>query len=84
MDQPTLHYIHSDQGPEQFYGTIQQVSELQDIREARKSHYNIAYQLDCLYKDIEAGKFGPDAKQGMFAQYIRNIKQQFPKPGDSV
>lgn len=50
----------------------------------RQKDYNIALQLDLLYKDIEAGLFGEAAKAGGFATYIRDIKQRYPKPEDSV
>lgn len=77
------HIIHTDEGPLEV-DTIEQVIAIQDAREARRSQYNMALQLDLLYKDIEAGLFGEAAKAGGFATYIRDIKQRYPKPGDSV
>lgn len=80
MDQPQYHIIHTDAGPEKIYGTLRDISLLQDVREARRAHFSIAEQLDLLYKDIEAGRFGDAARQGGFACYVREIKKQFPKP----
>lgn len=45
----------------------------------RKLAYDIPEQLNLLYDDIEAGVFGEEAKTGKFAQYIKAIKQQYPK-----
>ena len=41
---------------------------------------SIGHQLDCLYKDIQAGVFGETAKTGAFASLISSVKQQYPKP----
>lgn len=83
MDEPTYHCLYTDAGPEIVYGTMRDVALLQDAREARRATYCIPLQLDLLYKDIESGVFGEQAKTGMFACYIRDIKKQFPKPKDS-
>lgn len=83
MDEPRYHFIYTDAGPERIFGTMHDVSLLQDTREARKAHYSIAEQLDLLYKDIESGRFGETAKTGGFATYVKSIKEQFPKPKDS-
>ena len=37
-------------------------------------------QLDQLYHDINAGKFGADAKTGEWFVGITNVKTAFPKP----
>lgn len=47
-------------------------------------YYDIGHQLDCLWHDIDRGLFGEAAKTGDFYQWISQIKQQIPKPGDSV
>jgi hypothetical protein len=54
--------------------------ELVLLRTQRRQAYDIAHQLNLLWDDIEAGVFGESAQSGQFAQYIRAIKQQFPKP----
>lgn len=46
----------------------------------RREAYDIAHELNLLVDDIEAGCFGEAAKSGQFAQYVRDIKQRFPKP----
>ena len=41
---------------------------------------SIANQLDQLYHDINAGKFGADAKTGDWFVGISSVKAAFPKP----
>ena len=40
------------------------------------------HQLDMLYNDIEAGKFGEDAKTGSWYLWIKGIKEANPKPAN--
>ena len=40
---------------------------------------NIGEQLDKLYRDINAGKFGADAKTGEWFVGISSVKTNFPK-----
>ena len=40
----------------------------------------ITEQLDQLYHDIEAGKFGADAKTGEWFVGITSVKTTYPKP----
>ena len=40
----------------------------------------ISDQLDLLYHDIEAGKFGDNAKTGDWYVGITSVKNQYPKP----
>ena len=41
---------------------------------------SIGEQLDKLYHDINAGKFGADAKTGEWFVGISSVKTAFPKP----
>ena len=41
---------------------------------------NLKEQLDQLYRDINAGKFGSDAKTGEWFVGISSVKTSFPKP----
>ena len=41
---------------------------------------NFGEQLDKLYRDINAGKFGADAKTGSWFVGITSVKTAFPKP----
>ena len=41
---------------------------------------SIGEQLDKLYRDINAGKFGSDAKTGEWFVGITSVKTAFPKP----
>ena len=41
---------------------------------------SIGEQLDQLYHDINAGKFGSDAKTGDWFVGISSVKTSFPKP----
>lgn len=47
----------------------------------RRINYGSAeQQLNFLYDDIKAGKFGPEAQNGSWFKHIEKIKKQFPKP----
>ena len=41
---------------------------------------DLSSQLEKLFNDIDAGKFGADAKTGEFYTFIKNIKDNNPKP----
>ena len=41
---------------------------------------SISEQLDQLYRDINAGKFGSDAKTGEWFVGITSVKTGYPKP----
>ena len=56
----------------------------QTYASVRLYYYDVATQLDALWHDIDRGVFGETAKTGEFYQYIQRIKQEIPKPGDSV
>ena len=43
-------------------------------------YIDVTEQLDQLYRDINAGKFGADAKTGEWFVGITNVKTAFPKP----
>lgn len=45
----------------------------------RIKEYNISEQLNLLYDDINQGLFGEQAKTGKFFQYIKDIKEKYPK-----
>lgn len=45
----------------------------------RIKEYNISEQLNLLYDDINQGLFGEQAKQGKFFNYIKEIKEKYPK-----
>ena len=44
-----------------------------------KLYAKIADQLDMLFKDIDAGLLGEDAKTGQFYQSIKSVKEAHPK-----
>lgn len=45
----------------------------------RKSYYpTVTKQLDMLYHDIDAGKFGADAKTGSFYLARKAVKDKYP------
>lgn len=51
------------------------------VGNATTSGYDtITNQLDQLYRDINAGKFGADAKTGEWFVGITSVKTAFPKP----
>ena len=43
-------------------------------------YISLTEQLDQLYHDIDAGKFGADAKTGNWFVGISSVKTSFPKP----
>ena len=43
-------------------------------------YISLQNQLDQLYHDINAGKFGADAKSGEWFVGITSVKTSFPKP----
>ena len=43
-------------------------------------YIEVTEQLDQLYRDINAGKFGADAKTGEWFVGISSVKTAFPKP----
>jgi len=63
--------------PEIMY-KIHQITEYSNNRISEYNNYG--HQLDKLYDDIEAGKFGEDAKTGSWYLWIKAIKDANPKP----
>jgi len=62
---------------------VAKVDELNGYTHARQNQYQIIVeQLDMLFKDIDAGKFGNDAKTGSWYLEIKKIKDDNPKPAD--
>ena len=53
-------------GDRQTYGTV--------------TYPGMSEQLDQLYRDVAAGKFGADAKTGEWFVGISSVKTAFPKP----
>ena len=53
-------------GDRQTYGTV--------------TYPGMSEQLDQLYRDVAAGKFGEDAKTGEWFVGITSVKTAFPKP----
>ena len=45
-----------------------------------KTYPNISEQLDQLSRDVDAGKFGADAKTGEWYLAIKQVKDTNPKP----
>lgn len=45
-----------------------------------RNYGTLQNQLDMLWHDIDNGLFGDSAKTGEWYQYIKNIKDQHPKP----
>ena len=64
--------------------TVQEGIDLQDAIGTptmlkRIRAYNVSEQLNLLYDDIDQGLFGEQAKTGKFFQYIKEIKEKYPK-----
>lgn len=47
--------------------------------ERASAYANLKDQFDMLYKDIDAGLLGLEAKSSQFYQHIKSVKDQFPK-----
>lgn len=45
-----------------------------------KTYPSITEQLDQLFRDVDAGKFGADAKTGEWYTTIKEVKDSNPKP----
>jgi len=53
----------------------------EDTNQNTKTVYGrLGEQLDMLFKDIEAGKFGDTAKTGSWYKHIKSVKDNNPKP----
>ena len=53
--------------------------ELQDFIANRKISYpELGEQLDCLWHDIDDGKFGETAKTGNFYTELKAVKDKYP------
>ena len=59
---------------------IKYVNERQVGTATTVGYGDIGEQLDKLYRDINAGKFGADAKTGEWFVGISSVKTSFPKP----
>ena len=52
-----------------------------EYQAARVFEYpTLAEQLDALWHDIEAGKFGAKAKDSSFFKQLKAVKEKYPKP----
>ena len=58
--------------------TEQTANKYKNVR--REKYNNIPEQLDQLYRDVAAGKFGEDAKTGEWFVGITSVKTLNPKP----
>jgi hypothetical protein len=57
------------------------LDELNKYKRSRKLLYGeISDQLDMLFKDIDSGVFGENAKQGLFYKHISKVKESIEKP----
>tara|TARA_A200000159_G_scaffold49500_1_gene45699 strand:- start:828 stop:1112 length:285 start_codon:yes stop_codon:yes gene_type:complete len=59
---------------------IKYVNERQVGTATTVGYGTVEEQLDKLYRDINAGKFGSDAKTGEWYVGISSVKTAFPKP----
>jgi len=59
---------------------IKYVNERQVGTATTVGYGTVEEQLDKLYRDINAGKFGSDAKTGEWFVGISSVKTAFPKP----
>ena len=46
----------------------------------QKFNPNLSEQLDQLFRDVAAGKFGDNAKTGEWYTAIKEVKDTYPKP----
>ena len=57
---------------------IMEVTYVKPYRQARL-YDELGDQLDQLYHDVDAGKFGADAKTGAWFAAVKKVKDDFPK-----
>jgi len=63
---------------------VEKMHQLNGYSHARANEYQIiTEQLDMLFKDIDAGLFGENAKTGTWYTHIKTIKDANPKPENS-
>ena len=60
--------------------SIKYINERREGTATTAGYGSIGDQLDQLYRDINAGKFGADAKTGEWFVGISSVKTAFPKP----
>ena len=59
------------------------IEELNGYINRRIQAYNrIEEQLDLLFKDVDAGKFGDDAKTGSWYLHVKSVKDNHTKPSN--
>ena len=57
---------------------IHEITEWSNKRSAAYNNWH--HQFNMLFDDIEAGKFGEDAKTGSWYLWVKGIKDANPKP----
>lgn len=63
---------------------VEKLHQLNGYSDERTNEYQIiTEQLDMLFKDIDAGLFGENAKTGIWYTHIKTIKETYPKPENS-
>lgn len=78
--EPRLHKILNADGTiSEEFGLLGEIHQRRKKLRLRQEAYNIGEQLNLLYDDIDAGVFGEQAKGGQFYQYVKSIKDQYPK-----
>ena len=60
--------------------SIKYINERREGTATTAGYGSFGEQLDKLYHDINAGKFGADAKTGEWFVGISSVKTAFPKP----
>ena len=66
--------------PEQEKINIAEEEKLKYFFDRKDLYPNVEEQLDMLFKDIDAGKFGAKGKDSNFYKTIKKIKDDNPKP----
>ena len=62
---------------------VEKLQELNGYIDRRIASYErIEEQLDLLFKDVDAGKFGDDAKTGSWYLHVKSVKDSNSKPSD--
>lgn len=60
---------------------LEKLNQLNGYKNERKTQYpGVQEQLDMLWHDIDAGKFGEEAWTGRWYMLIKNIKETATKP----
>jgi len=79
LKNPDGSFMNEDERFE-YYTLLQSAIDVRWLAERKNKYKDFDVQLENLWDDINDGLLGEDAKTGKFYNYIKSIKEQYPKP----